>query len=119
MTVSNRGARRGSLAVLVIAVHAGLAVVVTTSGVGAFAAPWRGSAPTAAARPDSAVSAARPANVEVPPAAFGPAHRVLVVGDSLAESLLPGPETTAGADGVPPFSHAVRGCALPTRPPPD
>jgi hypothetical protein len=111
MKVSSRSTRRGSLAVLVTAVHAGFAVVVMTSSVGAFAAPWRETTPTGAARPGSAVSA-RPASVGVPPAAFGPAHRVLVVGDSLAESLLPGLETAASADGVQLFSHAFGGCGL-------
>jgi hypothetical protein len=49
--------------------------------------------------------------VEVP-ASGGGASRVLVVGDSLAESLVPGLEGVAGAHGVELSSRAFGGCGL-------
>jgi hypothetical protein len=50
--------------------------------------------------------------VEVPASGGASAHRILVVGDSLAESLVPGLDGVAGAHGVELSSRAFGGCGL-------
>jgi SGNH domain (fused to AT3 domains) len=60
----------------------------------------------------STPAAAAATGVELPRAAVAPAHRVLVIGDSLAESMLPGLQASAAAHGVELMSRAFGGCGL-------
>jgi lysophospholipase L1-like esterase len=70
------------------------------------------STPAAAAPRHPAPVAAAATGVELPRAAVAPAHRVLVIGDSLAEGLFPGLEASAAAHGVEVMSRAFGGCGL-------
>jgi hypothetical protein len=76
------------------------------TALGAFSTP----AAAAARRPATVAGAAT--GVELPRAGVAPAHRVLVIGDSLAESMLPGLEAGAAARGVEVMSRAFGGCGL-------
>jgi SGNH domain (fused to AT3 domains) len=77
------------------------------------AALGRFSRPATAAPRRAATVAAAATSVELPRSgAAAPAHRVLVIGDSLAESMLPGLGASAAAHGVELMSRAFGGCGL-------
>jgi SGNH domain-containing protein len=72
-----------------------------------------GASRPAAAIPRPPVAAAEAATgVELPRGTAAPAHRVLVIGDSLAESMLPGLAASAGTRRVELMSRAFGGCGL-------
>ena len=83
-----------------------MAVVPGGTALRAFSSPL-----DAAPRRAVAVSLAS-TGVEIPASGAGSANRVLVVGDSLAESLVPGLQGVASAHGVELSSRAFGGCGL-------
>ena len=94
--------------------RSGVAVAATIAAVAPLG-PAQGpfSALAGAARRRPATVAAAATSVELPrTGAPAPAHRVLVIGDSLAESMLPGLEASGAARGVEVISRAFGGCGL-------
>jgi lysophospholipase L1-like esterase len=89
----------------------GMAAVLTTAAV-ASVGPATGASPRnrPAPRPATATTATA-TGVELP-RGLAPGGRVLVIGDSLAESLIPGLEASANAAGAQLLSRAFGGCGL-------
>lgn len=93
--------------------RSGLTVAVTAAALFPTGTALRAPSRSVDAAPQrAAMAAVASTGVELPRSGAGNAHRVLVVGDSLAESLLPGMEATANARGVLLSSRAFGGCGL-------
>lgn len=91
-------------------------VIVTLAGVAVLSTPLRGATPSSGGRGPSTVRVPRDrsglAPASAPEAPVPPPHRVVVFGDSLAASLLPGLEANAAAAGVELSARATDGCGM-------
>jgi peptidoglycan/LPS O-acetylase OafA/YrhL len=98
-------------------VGAGVAVMVATAGAAPLPAYLQGATHVVKAAGESThAKAATPAPSAATPSGVpaGPPRRLLLVGDSLAVSLLPGLEQVTAPAGVELASRAVSGCGLVT-----
>ena len=104
--------RRFGVAIPTAFVGAGVAVMVATAGVAPLPAYLQGATHVVKAAGESTRAPAPTPAVATPGLPAAPPRRLLLVGDSLAVSLLPGLEQVTAPAGVELSSRAVSGCGL-------